>query len=49
MSARLALSLPGLRDRLGRNHPYLIPRDDAARHEIERQIIDVLGIGGVES
>ena len=39
---RLALSYPARTDRAGRRHPYVRPRDDAARIEIEREIIGLL-------
>ena len=39
---RLALSYPSRTDRVGRRHPYVRPRDDAARIEIEREIIGLL-------
>jgi DNA-binding cell septation regulator SpoVG len=43
---RIVLSYPRRRDRRGRSHPLLRPVDDAARRELERAVLDELGLGG---
>jgi hypothetical protein len=40
---RFALSYPARTDRAGRRHAYIKPVDNAARIEIERQILSQLG------
>ena len=43
-SGRLRISFPMRRDRHGREHPLLRPLDDAARRELERQVLAALGL-----
>lgn len=40
---RFAISFPARTDRAGRRHAYIRPTDDAARREIESQILAQLG------
>ncbi|MBK8100637.1 MAG: hypothetical protein IPK26_26405 [Planctomycetes bacterium] len=40
---RFAISFPARTDRAGRRHSYIRPADDAARREIESQILAQLG------
>lgn len=40
---RYALSFPARTDRHNRRHPYIRPVDDAAREEIERELLWQLG------
>ena len=42
----LALSFPERRDSAGRRHPLIRPLNDRARRDIERQVIDAIGLGG---
>jgi hypothetical protein len=44
LNGRLVLSFPARRDRCGREHPYLLPTCDRARHELERAILAELGL-----
>ena len=39
---RLALSFPARTDKAGRKHAYVRPIDDAARQEIEREVMSQL-------
>ena len=41
----LVLSFPARRDRQGRDHAYLRPRDEAARREIEAQVLAAIDLG----
>jgi hypothetical protein len=41
---RLTLSFPAHRDNQGRDHPYIRPTDDATRREVERQVLEALGL-----
>ena len=41
---RLALSFPAHRDRLGRDHAYIRPLEDAVRRQIERQVLSAIFI-----
>ena len=43
-SGRLRISFPMRRDRHGREHPLLRPLADAARRELERQVLAALGL-----
>ena len=43
-SGVLTLSYPSRRDRNGREHPYLRPRSDEARRQIEHTVFDALGL-----
>lgn len=42
---RRTLAFPARRDRRGVDHPILRPVNDEARREIERQVLDALGMG----
>lgn len=42
---RFALSFPARTDRAGHRHSYIRPIDDAARKQIEREILGQLGQG----
>ena len=43
-SGKLRISFPKRRDQHGREHPLLRPLDDAARRELERQVLTALGL-----
>jgi len=47
MEGKRTLSFPARRDRIGRKHYYLKPLNDEARREVERQVLQALGIGEV--
>ena len=40
----LALSYPARRDAVGRQHYYIRPLDDAARREVEHQLLSAIGL-----
>ena len=42
---RLALSFPARRDAAGRQHPYILPLDSAARRDLEHQVFAAIGLG----
>ncbi len=48
LSGRLAVAFPARRDRAGRRHPYIVPKDHDTRAAIEAAIISAYGsmIGG---
>ncbi|MCB9833792.1 MAG: septation protein SpoVG family protein [Planctomycetes bacterium] len=46
---RLTLSFPARKDERGKLHHHFHPIDDATRIEIERQILDGLGLNNVEA
>jgi len=44
---RFALSFPARRDAAGRQHPYVLPLDDATRRDLEHQVFAAIGLGEV--
>ena len=40
----ITLSYPSRRDEAGREHPYILPVDDATHRELEQAVFDALGI-----
>jgi hypothetical protein len=46
LAGDVRLSDPQRVDRQGREHPYIRPVDDAARREVERQVLQALRVAG---
>jgi hypothetical protein len=42
---RFALSFPARRDAAGRQHPYVLPLDDATQRDLEHQVFAAIGLG----
>ena len=46
LDCRLTLSWPARTDANGRRHPLVHPIDNAARRDLEAQVLAALGLGG---